>query len=209
MCAAEVVRATELIADLEFTLDTSDVVKPIVVRVPEPAAITLGVLTTYRGDERAADVIKVSGFDLWPAAQATIENGLPRYFKEFVFDKYRDGGASSGSRAFADYARASKDRARPTISTAFSDDCGGYDSGSIYKIQVPGLTEYLMTEAVMGCPVPWKEPLRLYMDKPTLAEATIVAVNLGLTTWEVVFMTKIDPARVVQVKVRNGIFADM
>lgn len=211
----------QFIDDIEFTLNTTDI--PVLFkRPPEPPAFdTHGTFVTYRGDTRdpkeiggskEPKEIKGVGFQLWPAAQQTLTNskGIQGWLANWAFAMYHDTEGASGSRAFADYCRASKDRGRPTISTSLDDGCGGYDSGYIYLINIDGLREYPLTEEVMGCKVPWKPPpLRLYLDQNTIAKSTTVGINLCLSSWEVVFLTNIDASCVKKFKRRGEQFKNM
>lgn len=165
-------------------------------KLPQPKAIHNGACIVYRGDEREPDDIGESGFDLWPAAKATLKQsgGIANWFCDQVYTTHKNSGD------FADYVRQAKNRSRPTISTSLDENCGGYDSGYIYKVKLPGCKQLEMSKAVMGkrAPIPWATPLQLYLDTGNIGTANIIGVNLNLGTFEVAFLKKIDPKYIIQ-----------
>ena len=204
-CKSEVAKLKGATDDLKHTLEVSKVEGVKVIRAAKPVAIKGGVYTGYRGDTRSDTMIRSGGFDLWPQSKKHLKNGIAEWFQNVVFPdpKFKDGGD------FAEYVREQKNQDRPTISTSLDTGCGGYAS-NIYKFCIKGLQKYPMNEKVMGQPVPWKKPLSLYLDQPTIKAAGVVAIDLELQTFEVAFLTQILPRQVLQWKKgQKGTWIDM
>lgn len=157
----------------------------------------------YRGDTREPEIIKRDGFDIWGEAKGNImrAGGIVAWLQ---FNVYRNSQFKKGED-IADWVRVSKDRGRPTISTAKNAGCGGYSSDYVYKIRIDNLVEAEMNNALMGIGRGnhWTGvPISFFLDGLTLslAASTTIALDLKLATEEVVFFTKIDPANIVEWK---------
>lgn len=175
-------------------------VVPVEVPVQEAAqALKTNVnLSLYRGDTREPGVIKFYGFQVWAEAVGNVRaaGGLGHYFRR-ICAEYKNG------RTLADWIRVAKNRARPTISTANSDDCGGYDSGYIYKIEFKGLNQYYLDESILppGPALKWNhDGLMVYMDATTLQEAKVVCIDIKLGTGEHVFCTDVPTLNIPSFK---------
>lgn len=155
------------------------------------------LMTFYRGDERLPSDIKRDGFDLWPAAKATLAKyqGVEKYLHDFLL---KDAKNSEDIRRKLVTA---KDRNRPTISLASNVSCGGYDGNFIYKIEVNLSRANLFNPTIKlkGAPL-----FRLY-DPATRA----FAIDLYNPTGEIVFLTKIQPEWIKEWTTRGEKFQPM
>jgi hypothetical protein len=138
-------------------------------------------------------------------ANLTRARGIANYFREICAEK-RNG------RTLADWVRAARDQSRPTISTSHNEGCGGYASGYIYRIEYAGLQPYDLDERIMppGAAITWaSDGLRVYMDQPTLAQASAIVVDLRLGTEEWAFFTKVPGPRITAYKTSSTTFQTM
>lgn len=163
-----------------------------------PALKTNVSLTLYRGDTREPGIIKFYGFQVWAEAMGNVRTagGLGHYFRQ-ICAQYKTG------KTVADWIRVAKNRARPTISTATSEDCGGYDSGYIYKIEFKGLNQFYLDESILppGPPLKWNhDGLMVYMDKSTLQDSKFVCIDIKLGTGEHVFCTDVPSLNITSYK---------
>lgn len=185
------------------------VVAPVVDPVIAPSSPTgiASELKLYRGDERAADVIARDGFQLWGDAVAAVSaaGGIAEFLLHKIYLAY------ANERDIERYIVTAKDRSRPTISTSRNAGCGGYDSGSIYRIEygASDLQEYAFDD-VMKAYQPTltgtKFPnFKLYMDKPDIKTARQIALDLNIATQEVVFFRHVPGDRIKQYKPKGGV----
>jgi hypothetical protein len=182
-----------------------------IVNVIRPESLPLKVIT-YRGDTRCVSDVRGKGFELW-IPEFTIVHArhfillyagiipnvmacnfysmvpkrvdMPSFqLKEMVFKKRPD-----------DLMReiiAQKSKTRPTVSTDLDSTCGGYASGFIYKMCIPGMREVAWAAAIPGLTASAAAWPALYLDKPTLAEAAIIAVLNKSGVRELTFLTPIN-----------------
>jgi hypothetical protein len=178
---------------------------PEVTTAPAKGAVKVAL---YRGDTREPGVIKRDGFELWGAAIANVSKagGIANYLRT-ACNKYQNGAS------FADWVRATKDQDRPTISTAFTEDCGGYSSGYIYKIEYDNLVPYDLDLAILPAsdtPIKWSNGgLTAYIDGATLAQSRTIVIDLKLGTKEWAFFTKVAPGKITAYKKSGGTFQPM
>jgi len=189
------------------------VVKPKVnVPLPAPSALlaTVGSATTgrtfvlYRGDDRPPGEIKVAGFELWGESQAIVSRmgGIANYIADMC--KQRKNG-----KTVADFVRVAKDHARPTVSTATDQGCGGYDGAYIYKVEVGGLQEFDLDKTIMPAAFkvgawPWDaDGLKVYMENATLETSLMILIDIKLATGEHAFFTKVHPDRITAYKAKG------
>ncbi|MEE9117507.1 MAG: hypothetical protein V3U02_02780 [Calditrichia bacterium] len=188
----------DILKQLESTVYIKMVKKGTLKYIQQPAAIKNGIYTGFRGDNRGTDEIAIEGFDIRGGAKTNLSRcgGIAGWFEQKIFTKYGE------SADFARYCIAEKDMSRPTVATSLDEGCGGYSSGTIYKFKFDNLKEYTMSMSALTLDgaMPWKLPLKMYLEKHTdnIKNSKIVGINLNVETYEVVFLNKIEPENIVE-----------
>ncbi len=151
------------------------------------------MITVYRGDSRAPEVIKSNGF----AAQN------PRSLDEIRADLL---SYCKPPKSPLDLSRLIiSSPQKEYISTDPSEDCGGYSGkGYIYKIVFDDLKERQWTREVLGDNTEVKinnfTP-KLYLNAERLSDASLIALqHYGTISREVTFLTAIPKQNIIQYK---------
>ena len=188
-----------------------------VIPLPTPEVmatpVSVGVgrsVKVFRGDTRLPGEIKRVGFERWGESIANVSKagGIAEYISKKCVEL--KNGAS-----FADWVRATKDRGRPTISTAHNEGCGGYDSGYIYMIEMGGLQQHEFDEKIMPpsySGIAWKSGgLQAYIDGKDLASSRNIVIDLKLGTEEWAFFTNVPSSAITEYKeaTKTAVFAKM
>ncbi len=197
-----------------YTLSVTPIIPPLALLQPQAIDSETYLYTGYRGDTRLPVEIAKEGFKLWPSAAQVllIAGGLGPYFRDTVMDKY------AVPADFMRYCVAEKDRLRPTLATSLDEDCGGYSSGIVYKIEIGDMQRIDMSANIMGMTPQqygWSGasnqlPMYINRGQQNISQCDSVGINLNVGTHEVVFMKDIAPQYIVEYfdKV-TGKFVDM
>jgi hypothetical protein len=170
----------------------------------------------FRGDERDQTVIKRDGFAIHGEAAAIVKRmgGLLKYLIATFHPPSAPKGVNSND--VQRWIVTGRARDRPTVSTSLDQGCGGYDTSFIYRIEFANLYDLPLTP---GSPAftmlgltqysAHDRVLRLLVDNMILTNSRIVAVDLGIGTREVSFLTDIPAANVTQYKPKGMNFMSM
>ena len=181
-----------------------------IVNVIRPESTALHVLC-YRGDTRKVSDLRGKGFQLWiPEFTAdhardfillyagVRKNVMECNFYSLVTHRVNMPFFAYKQPVFKlrmdDLMRgiiAEKSQTRPTLSCDMDSTCGGYASGFIYKMCIPDLREVAWVTAIPGLTGSAATWPSLYLDKPTLADATIIAIRNRSGVQEISFLTPV------------------